>query len=156
MKKIFYICLLPILAFCDLQIQIVNERDLPYEFSPNKYENSEMKYENTLMKYENSEMKYENSEMKYENSSMNYKNSANGKRRLIWENYFVGYYVMASHGVLNFFSPKGKRLFYLPKNAVAVFDSDNGKFSGVLAMGRNRQYNLYLTEYGFRHLQLNQ
>lgn len=140
---------MPIFAFCDLKIIVINEYSLPYDFSPSKYENSEIKYENSLMKYENSDFKYEN-------SHLNYKNTINGKRRLILDNYFVGYYVMASHGVTNFFSPNEERMFYLPKNGIAVFDAKNRKFSGVFAKGKDELYYLFLTEYGLKHLRLNQ
>lgn len=48
---------------------------------------------------------------------------------------------------MNFFSPKGTRLFYSPPDTDAVFDGSDGKFSGALASIKKKDV-LVLTELG--------
>ncbi|MBP3194775.1 MAG: hypothetical protein J6M05_03815 [Cardiobacteriaceae bacterium] len=153
MRKFLFIFLfIPILALCDLEIQLVDEYFLPYQYSPSNYNNSSMNYANSSINYANSSTNYANSETNYKNSSTNYQNSIRGNHRLVYDNSFAGYYVENGSGLINFFSANGKRMFYMPKGTVAVFDSDVGKFSGVVAQGDYGRYYLFLTEYGFNVL----
>ena len=131
-------------SFADLNVIVIDEGSLPYELSPSRYENSPSKYENSSSKYENSSSKYENSESRYENSSLKYDNGPSGNRRLITtENEFLGYYVFADSGVLNFFNTAGKRISYRPSNpdTKSVFTVDGdwcgsiGKNQGALVLG---------------------
>lgn len=140
-------------AIADLNIKLTSEGSLPYDYSPSKYDNSPSKYENSLSNYNNSGSNYDNSESNYDNSSSNYDNGINGSRRLILNNQFYGYYVFSKSGVTNFYSSSGKRMFYNPKNTVAIFSGDSGEFSGVMATS-NGEYSLFLTEYGYKILKL--
>jgi len=144
-------------SYADLLVSVREESSLPYEFSPSNYENSPSNYANSVSNYENSPSNYANSESNYANSSSNYANGAGGERRLILEedgqSYRVGYYVRADSGVINFFSVKGKRLFYSAAAGSGVFHGKSGFFCGVLArVGGELQ--LVLTEAGERVLLL--
>jgi hypothetical protein len=143
----------------DLTIQVVSESSLSYELSPRNYENSPNNYENSIRNYENSASNYENSESNYANSARNSDNGRSGDRRLIYVDgrtgKYVGYYVRASTGVTNFFSPRGTRVFYNPKNGRGVYGGGDGSFCGVLAMV-DGSFSLALTENGFKLLLLSQ
>ena len=132
-------------AAADLPIATVDESALPYDFSPSNYDNSSSNYEN--------------SESNYDNSSSNYDNGRSGERRLLYKDgsslKFAGYYVRAGNGVTNFFSSKGKRMFYNPKKGRAVFNGKDGSFCGVLG-SVNGQFSLALTEQGVKTLLLSQ
>ena len=132
-------------AAADLPIATVDESALPYDFSPSNYDNSSSNYEN--------------SESNYDNSSSNYDNGRSGERRLLYKEgsslKFAGYYVRAGNGVTNFFSSKGKRMFYNPKKGRAVFNGKDGSFCGVLG-SVNGQFSLALTEQGVKTLLLSQ
>lgn len=145
-------------ANADMLISYLKESNLPYDFSPSNYDNSPSNYDNSVNNYDNSPNNYSNSESNYDNSSSNYKNGVNGDSRLILKengsNYRAGYYVMSDNGVLNFFSTKGKRLFYTPKNGIGVYNGKEGFFCGVLATV-DGDYRLVLTEKGYRTLMIN-
>ena len=146
-------------ALADLPVVEINESSLPYDLSPSNYDNSSSNYDNSIRNYDNSSSNYDNSESNYDNSSSNYDNGRNGKRRLIFKDggslKFAGYYVQASNGVTNFFSPSGKRMFYNPKKGRAVFGGKDGTFCGVLARV-DGEFSLALTERGMRVLFLSQ
>jgi len=133
-------------ALADLPIVLVDGARLPYDYSPSNYDNS-------ISNYDNSPSNYDNSESNYENSSSNYENSRSGDRRLIYKANgsptFAGYYVVASNGTTNFFSPSGKRMFYTPKDGRGVYGGRDGSFCGVLAV-MNNQFSLALTENGLK------
>ena len=143
----------------DLPIALVEESSLPYSFSPNNYDNSPNNYDNSINNYDNSTNNYDNSENNYENSSSNFDNSRSGERRLIYKEggtpKFAGYYVSIKGGVTNFFSPKGKRMFYNPKKGSAVFGGTDGTFCGVLAKV-NGVFSLALTDRGLKIFMLTQ
>jgi len=140
-------------ALADLTIVLVDGARLPYDYSPSNYDNSPSNYDNSISNYDNSPSNYDNSESNYENSSSNYENSRSGNRRLIYKANgsptFVGYYVIASNGTTNFFSPSGKRMFYTPKGGRGVYGGRDGSFCGVLAL-MNDQLSLALTENGLK------
>lgn len=146
-------------AYADLMVSFIKESSLPYEFSPNNYDNSPSNYDNSVSNYDNSPSNYDNSESNYDNSSSNYNNGPNGDNRLLLDErcklYRVGYYVRADNGVINFFSTKGKRLFYNPGKGSGVFHGKKGFFCGVLARIDN-EYQLVLTEKGQQVLLLAQ
>jgi hypothetical protein len=148
-----------IASAADLQIIAVNEASLPYDFSPSNYDNSASNYDNSVSNYDNSPSNYDNSESNYDNSSSNYDNGKNGERRLLYKDgnswKFAGYYVLASNGVTNFYSPKGKRMFYNPQKGRAVFGGKDGKFCGVIARVKG-ELALALTEHGMKILMLSQ
>lgn len=127
-------------ALADFNIAVINEGALPYAFSPNNYANSSANYSNSISNYANSSANYKNSPANYNNSPANYANGRSGSHRLIWKDggtrTFAGYYVASDTGVINFFSPKGKRLFYNPTKGQAVFGMD-GSFCGVVASVSN-------------------
>ena len=127
--------------------------------SPSNYDNSSSNYDNSISNYDNSASNYDNSESNYSNSASNYDNGRSGKRRLIFKDggslKFTGYYVQASNGVTNFFSPSGKRMFYNPNKGRAVFGGKDGSFCGVLARV-DGEFSLALTERGMRVLFLSQ
>lgn len=163
MRDFFKLILCLVLALAsgqvlaDLNVVLVDEARLPYDYSPANYENSPSNYSNSISNYENSPANYENSESNYDNSSSNYDNSRNGNRRLIYSSNgsrsFVGYFVMASNGTTNFFSPAGKRMFYTPQGGRGVYGGKDGSFCGVLVV-MNGQYSLALTATGMRHMYL--
>ncbi len=144
-------------ALADLPVALVDEARLPYELSPSNYDNSPSNYDNSVSNYDNSPSNYDNSESNYDNSASNYDNSRNRSRRLIYREggapKFAGYYVAASNGTTNFFSPRGKRMFYNPKKGRGVFGGKDGSFCGVLA-NVNGQLSLALTERGTKILLL--
>jgi hypothetical protein len=146
-------------AFADLPVAPVDESSLPYGLSSSNYDNSPSNYDNSIGNYDNSPSNYDNSESNYSNSASNYDNGRSGNKRLILKDggtlKFAGYYVSASNGVTNFFSPSGKRMFYNPKKGRAVFGGRDGSFCGVLARV-DGEYSLALTERGMTVLFLSQ
>jgi hypothetical protein len=144
-------------ALADLPIVLVDEARLPYDYSPSNYDISPSNYDNSISNYDNSPSNYDNSESNYDNSSSNYDNSRNGNRRLIYNangsRTFAGYYVIASNGTTNFFSPSGKRMFYTPKGGRGVYGGKDGSFYGALAI-INGQFSLALTDNGLKIMYL--
>jgi len=147
------------IAFADLPVASIDESSLPYGLSPSNYDNSPSNYDNSISNYDNSPSNYDNSESNYNNSASNFDNGRSGSKRLILKDggtpKFAGYYVFASNGVTNFFSPSGKRMFYNPKKGRAVFGGRDGSFCGVLARV-DGEYSLALTERGMKVLFLSQ
>lgn len=146
-------------ALADLPVVLIEESRLPYALSPSNYDNSPSNYDNWVSNYDNLPSNYVNSESNYDNSRSNYDNGPNGTRRLVYDDEgtpkFAGYYVVASNGVTNFFSPSGKRMFYNPKKGRGVYGGKDGTFCGVL--GRvDGKFSLGLTERGLRLLLLSQ
>ena len=142
MKKYLRFLIVPLLllsetASADLEVILAEESDLPYSLSPSKYSNSSSKYSNSISKYSNSGSKYSNSSSKYDYSPSKYSNSKSGNHRLLLkkeESYFyIGYYVWGDEGLINFYSSSGDRLFYSSPETDAIFDAENGDFSGSLA-----------------------
>lgn len=146
-------------ALADLPVAPIDESSLPYGLSPSNYDNSPSNYDNSITNYDNSPSNYDNSESNYNNSASNYDSGRSGNRPLMYEDggslKFAGYYVPASNGVTNFFSPSGKRMFYNPKKGRAVFGERDGSFCGVLARVDGK-YSLALTERGMKILFLSQ
>lgn len=138
-------------AFADLPVAIIYQSSLPYNMSPSNYDNSPSNYNNSISNYDNSLSNYDNSESNYDNNASNYDNGPNGDRRLLYKDggsmRFAGYYVAAANGITNFYSPRGKRMFYNPKNGLGVFGGKDGSFCGVLAH-MNGELSLVLTERG--------
>lgn len=166
MRALFASCLVIALASvfpsgakADLRITLIEEATLPYGLSPSNYKNSSSNYANSISNYINSLSNYENSESNYENSASNYENGESGHRRLILKKggsyYFVGYYVVAKNGTTNYYSKKGKRIFYNPKDTDAVFCEHDGDFCGVLATV-DETFSLGLTKRGWKMLLLSE
>lgn len=147
------------IAFADLPVAPIDESSLPYGLSPSNYDNSPSNYDNSISNYDNSPSNYDNSESNYNNSASNYDNGRSGSKRLLLKDdgtlKFAGYYVSASNGVTNFFSPSGKRMFYNPKKGRAIFGGRDGTFCGVLARV-DGEFSLALIERGMRVLFLSQ
>lgn len=157
-KSIIKFILIPLLSlisstsFADLQVRVVNENSLPYEYSPMNYDNSPMNYDNSPMNYDNSEMNYDNSPSNYDNSSSNYENTAHGgHKRIILNSRFYGYYVYSPKGIMNIFSARGERMFYSPPKTSAVFHSQSGEFVGAIARSNDTPI-LALTNLGYKLL----
>lgn len=142
-------------ALADLPIVLVEESRLPYEYSQSNYDNSPNNYDNAISNYDNSQSNYDNSPSNYANSSSNYDNGRSGSRRLIYTSNgvssFAGYYVTASNGTTNFFSPSGERVYYKPQGGRGVYCGDDGSFCGVLA-AIDGQISLALIERGSKVL----
>ena len=156
MKKNILLLFTPILlwstiAQADLEVILAEESDLPYSLSPSKYSNSSSKYSNSISKYSNSGSKYSNNSSKYDNSPSKYSNSKSGDQRLLLkkdESYFyIGYYVWGDDGLVNYFSSDGDRLFYSPPGTDAIFDGEEGEFSGVFGSIKDKKV-LIVTEKG--------
>ena len=141
MKKLFLVTFafnIVMTSWADLKVTDITDSSLPYELSPSNYENSPSNYKNSVTNYENSPSNYVNSESNYNNSVTNYANGDTSKHRILLENdgdqKRYGYYVHADNGVTNFFSNKGKRLFYNPTEGSGIYHGKKGKFCGVLAV----------------------
>jgi len=121
----------------DILVTNVVESQLPYSLSPQNYDMSPSNYKNSVSNYEYSPSNYNNSSSNYENSPSKYENTINGKRSILVEEkgkfYHQGYFVLNKVGVTNFYSTKGKRLFYSPKDSVGVYHGEKGFFCEVLA-----------------------
>jgi len=135
----------PVSVFADLKVIIAKESGLPFELSPSKFSNSPSKFSNSPSKFSNSPSKFDNSPSKFDNGK-------SGNRRLLLEQggsyfYIIGYYVWGDDGLINFFSSKGKRLFYSPTETDALFGGEDGEFCGTLATLRGENI-LVLTEKG--------
>ena len=141
----------PVSVIADLKVIIAKESDLPFALSPSKFSNSASKFSNSVSKFSNSPSKFSNSPSKFDNSSSKFDNGKSGDRRLLLEQevsyFYIGYYVWGDDGLINFFSSKGKRLFYSPSETDALFDGKNGKFCGTLATLKAEKV-LVLTEKG--------
>jgi hypothetical protein len=117
----------------DILIIRIDPGSLPYGLGPSKYDNSPSKYDNSASKYDNSASKYDNSASKYENSSSNYANGPSGSRRLLMQdNKMIGYYVISSDGVLNFYNRQG-RVAYMPAGdgTRSLFFSETSAWCGT-------------------------
>lgn len=141
----------------DILVTNIVENLLPYSVSPQNYDLSSSNYKNSVSNYENSPSNYNNSNANYDNSPSNYENSINGKRSILVEEKgrlcHQGYYVLNKDGVTNFYSSKGERLFYSPKDSVGIYHGEKGFFCGVLAKF-NGKVRLALTEKGQKVLLL--
>ena len=141
----------PVSAFADLKVIIARESDLPFELSPSKFSNSPSKFSNSISKFSNSPSKFSNLPSKFNNSPSKFDNGRSGNRRLLLEQggsyFYIGYYVWGDEGLINFFSSKGKRLFYSPSETDALFGGEDGEFCGTLATLREQKV-LVLTEKG--------
>lgn len=122
-----FIALIGVLSFsaahADLIIESLDRYSLPIQYSPSYVYNS---------------------------PSYVYNGVSGDKRLLLSTNSGlsrVGYYVITDDGLINFFSVKGKRMFYSPKDTPAIFQDSTGKFSGVIAPVDN-DYKLLLNNYG--------
>ena len=146
-------------ALADLPVALIDESSLPYNLSPSNYDNSPSNYDNSISNYDNSPSNYDNSESNYDNSASNYDNGRNGDRRLVYKDggslKFAGYYVAAKNGTTNFYSPRGKRMFYNPKKGAGIFAGKDGTFCGVLARVKG-ELSLALTERGAKILLLSE
>ena len=144
-------------AHADLVVANVKESALPYSLSPQNYDMSADNYKNSVSNYENSPINYNNSSNNYENSPSNAENTITGKRSILVEDgakkIHSGYYVLNKDGITNFYSTKGVRLFYSPKDSVGLFHGEKGFFCGALGKidGKTR---LALTEKGQKTLLL--
>lgn len=141
----------PVSVFADLRVLIAKESALPFELSPSNFSNSPSNFSNSVSNYSNSPSNFSNSPSNFSNSSSNFDNSRSGNRRLLFEQggscFFIGYYVWGDGGLINFFSSKGKRLFYSPSETDALFGGEDGEFSGTLVTLKGEKV-LVLTEKG--------
>lgn len=138
-------------TFSDFIIITDSESSLPYELNSTNYQNSPNNYSNNINNYINSSSNYSNSSSNYQNSPNNFKNSKNGSNRLLIEDEgtykYVGYYSINNNNVVNFYTEDGERIFYSPPETYAIFDSNSGKYCGVIAR-LNKQNVLVVTENG--------
>jgi hypothetical protein len=143
----------------DIPVVVVSGSSLPYSQSPSNYDNSPSNFGNSVSNFQNSPSNFDNSESNFSNSPANQENSISGKRRLMYSKggdlMFVGYYVVAKNGTTNFFSQRGRRMFYNPKKGVGIFGSEDGTFCGVLVRIKD-QLSFVLTEDGAKALFLAQ
>ena len=152
---VFAVLTQPLVA--DIIVATVQENKLPYELSPNNYDLLPSNYGNSVSNYDNSSSNYDNASSNYDNAPSNYANTISGDRSILVEEngkfIHYGYYVTNKNGVTNYYSPKGKRLFFSPKGAKGLYHGEKGFFCGVIAKvgGKLR---LVLTEQGERVLLL--
>ena len=144
-------------SYGDIPVATIEESSLPFAYSPNNFSNSPNNFDNSVNNFDNSPSNYDNSESNYDNSCANFDNGLSGSRRIVYNNNgqlsIFGYYVSNSIGVTNFFSRKGKRMFYNPKAGVGLFGGYDGSFCGVLTQV-NGKMTLVLTERGVKVLLL--
>ena len=133
---------LAIQASADMTVLVVDRAKLGYDLGPSNYENSPSNYENSKSNYENSVSNYDNSPSNYSNSRSNYENGKSGSRRLIdSEGRWLGYYVKASNGTLNFYSMKGERIFYHPDGStMSAFYSSESAWAGTLMLYQGKVF----------------
>ena len=122
------------IAFADLPVAPIDESSLPYGLSPSNYDNAPSNYDNSISNYDNSPSNYDNSESNYNNSTSIYDNGHMwlSNRRLLKDSGTVKFAQLLhfrQHGVTNFFSPSGKRMFYNPKKGRAIFGGRDGTFA---------------------------
>ena len=137
----YFIALIGVLSFsaahADLIIESLDRYSLPIQYSPGYVYNS------PGYVYNSSGYVYNSPGYVYNGVSGNKRlllNTSSGLSR-------VGYYVITDDGLINFFSVKGKRMFYSPKDTPAIFQDSTGKFSGVIAPADN-EYKLLLNNNG--------
>jgi hypothetical protein len=144
-------------VFADIVVFPADESKLPFQFSPKNFSLSSSNFDNSISNYDNSPSNYDNSPSNYDNSPSNFENTVSGDRSVLVEegSKFIhyGYYVTNSGGVTNFYSTKGKRIFYSPKNSMGVYHGTKGFFCGVMARVEGK-LRLVLTEQGVRALLL--
>ena len=137
----YFIALIGVLSFsaahADLIIESLDRYSLPIQYSPGYVYNSP-------------DYVYNSSGYVYNSPGYVY-NGVSGNKRLLLNTSSglsrVGYYVITDDGLINFFSVKGKRMFYSPKDTPAIFQDSTGKFSGVIAPADN-EYKLLLNNNG--------
>lgn len=141
----------PGLVFGDLKVQVAKESELPFSISPQNPVNSPSNSNNSVNNSSNSASNPINSSSNPENSPSKTENGMTGNRRLLFEkdgiHYFIGYFVLRENGLLNIFSPYGKRMFFMPSGSAAFFGSENGEFCGALATVNGKTV-MILTEKG--------
>jgi hypothetical protein len=158
MKKLITVCAFfslliaaPGPVFADLKVQAAKESELPFSLSPQNPVNSPGNSNNSINNSGNSASNPDNSSSNPENSPSKTENGMTGNRRLLFETdgtyYFIGYFVLSENRLINFFSPYGKRIFYVPSGSDALFGSETGEFCGALATANNKTV-LMLTEKG--------
>lgn len=138
-------------ASANMDVTIIDVSRLPYELSTKKFENSPSNFNNSSSNFNNSASNFNNSKSNFINSASNFANSPNGKQKLMLNGKFVGYHVLNSSGLTNFFSASGERVFYNPDSSAGVF-TPNGKFVGVVALASGNQITLALSSEGVRTL----
>ena len=121
-------------ASADMTVLVVDRAKLGYDLGPSSYDNSPSNYDNSKSNYDNSASNYDNSPSNYDNSKSNYDNGKSGSRRLLdSEGRWLGYYVKAGNGTLNFYSTKGERIFYHPDSStMSAFYSAESAWAGTL------------------------
>jgi hypothetical protein len=156
-SKLLLFTIITTFARADIQIFPVDEKKLPYQYSPANFDISPSNFKNTISNFDNSSSNFNNLSSNFENSPSNYENTKNGNRSIIVEEenklIHYGYYVSTDNGVTNFFSVKGKRIFYSPKGSKGVYHGTKGFFCGVMAKIEG-EMRLALTEQGMRVLLL--
>lgn len=151
----YFIALIGVLSFsaahADLIIESLDRYSLPIQYSPSYvYNSSSYVYNSSSYVYNSPSYVYNSPSYVYNSPSYVYNGVSGDKRLLLNTNSGlsrVGYYVITDDGLINFFSVKGKRMFYSPKDTPAIFQDSTGKFSGVIAPVDN-DYKLLLNNYG--------
>ncbi len=151
----YFIALMGILSFsvahADLSIESLEQYSLPMQYSPSyMYNSPSYMYNSPSYMYNSSSYMYNSSSYMYNSPSYMYNGNSGNKRLLLNTNSGlsrVGYYVITDDGLINFFSVKGKRMFYSPKDTPAIFQDSTGKFSGIIAPVSN-EYKLLLNSHG--------
>jgi len=138
-------------AHADLIVESFDRYSLPTQYSPSYLYNSpSYLYNSPSYLYNSPSYLYNSPSYLYNSPSYLYNGNTGDKRLLLNTNSGlsrVGYYVITDDGLINFFSVKGKRMFYSPKDTPAIFQDSTGKFSGVIAPVGN-DYKLLLNNYG--------
>ena len=151
----YFIALIGVLSFsaahADLIIESLDRYSLPIQYSPGYVYNSPgYVYNSPGYVYNSSGYVYNSPGYVYNSPGYVY-NGVSGNKRLLLNTSSglsrVGYYVITDDGLINFFSVKGKRMFYSPKDTPAIFQDSTGKFSGVIAPADN-EYKLLLNNNG--------
>jgi hypothetical protein len=126
-----------------MTVWAVDKAKFGYDLGASNYDNSPSNYDNSKSNYDNSVSNYDNSPSNYDNSKSNYDNGRSGQRRLVSsDGKWLGYYVKASNGTLNFYSTKGERVFYHPNNksTLSVFYSAESAWAGSLIVDQGEVF----------------
>ena len=123
------------------------ESEIPRNICIESYELSPRNHDNSILNHNNSESNSDNRSAILDNAPMNFKNYMGERKIYGLDKFPCGYYVTNSNGVTNFFSRRGKRLFYNPKKGDGLYQGQTGEFCGIIFMKGSEKY-IAVTELG--------
>ena len=125
---------LPMQGSADIKIILIDESELPFSLSPNRFTNSPNRFTNSPTRFSNSESRFTNSPTRFSNTPNKFSNGPSGTNRLLADgDRYVGYYVPTDDDITNFFSSDGERIAFNPslEETQSLFHSSETEWCGT-------------------------